>query len=509
MTPESVPPKHENPWDVTSIYAFQFFNCPSCLYRGVSKQDFVCHAFNTHPESTEYFRNISDKSLSDVLLPWMEDQENQDFHQPKVKVELKEEDSESGRVTQKSSSGRVRVLKYEYMNDEEILDFEQDVLVDDFSSSFQQNIPNEYDRKSFRTHIRRKRQRPKKSLAKKYNCELCSESFTLGRMLRHHKYNVHNVGEKNYKCEICDPPKAFFTPEVLKNHLYQRHDCQIIECEKCHQVMPDVYLKIHDITNHGEYICDSCGKKFEMKKEMETHVLNVHKGGISKVKKERPATKDYSCELCGKEFYYQKSIYNHIQRVHVKEKPIIPKVEEGGEQNNNHICDECGRIYKNPSLLKRHIQASHNKQKVNVKCEKCGEIFPTMDKYKYHNRYVHDREKYSKACDYCGQICLSAHLLKVHKDTVHKENPHKFTCEACGKGFYNKLQIRRHQETVHEGRRDYKCEICGQRFAGKGGVQRHIKTVHEGRKDHKCEYCGESRTTSSSLKKHILTHFKN
>ena len=110
MTQESVPKHENNPWDISSIYAFQYFNCPSCLYKSVSKQDFVCHAFNTHPESTEYFKNISDKSLSDVLLPWMEDEENFPLQQ-KVKIELKEDNN---------------------INNEEILDFD---------SGFHQNHP--------------------------------------------------------------------------------------------------------------------------------------------------------------------------------------------------------------------------------------------------------------------------------------------------------------------------------------------------------------------------------
>ena len=63
-------PKIENPWDVESLYEFQYFNCPICFFKHVSKQDFVHHAYNTHPESIEYFKNISDGSLNDILSPW-------------------------------------------------------------------------------------------------------------------------------------------------------------------------------------------------------------------------------------------------------------------------------------------------------------------------------------------------------------------------------------------------------------------------------------------------------
>ena len=49
-------PKIENPWDIKSIYDLQYFNCPSCCYKFESKQVFVCHAYDTHPDSVYYLR---------------------------------------------------------------------------------------------------------------------------------------------------------------------------------------------------------------------------------------------------------------------------------------------------------------------------------------------------------------------------------------------------------------------------------------------------------------------
>ena len=62
--------KNESLWDVESLYEFQYFHCPACSYNYNSKQDFVCHTYDTHPESIDYFRKISDGSLSDILPPW-------------------------------------------------------------------------------------------------------------------------------------------------------------------------------------------------------------------------------------------------------------------------------------------------------------------------------------------------------------------------------------------------------------------------------------------------------
>ena len=62
----------ENPWNIRSIYELQYFNCPSCIFRNISKQEFVNHAYEYHPESIDYLIKIDDDSLSDVLCPWIE-----------------------------------------------------------------------------------------------------------------------------------------------------------------------------------------------------------------------------------------------------------------------------------------------------------------------------------------------------------------------------------------------------------------------------------------------------
>ena len=43
--------KMKNPWTISSIYELQYFNCLSCSYKNKSKQNFVDHAYECHPES--------------------------------------------------------------------------------------------------------------------------------------------------------------------------------------------------------------------------------------------------------------------------------------------------------------------------------------------------------------------------------------------------------------------------------------------------------------------------
>ena len=66
----------ENPWNISSIFELQYFNCPSCVFKNHSKQHLVNHAYEIHPESIEYLMNINDNSLADIPLPWNESKIN-------------------------------------------------------------------------------------------------------------------------------------------------------------------------------------------------------------------------------------------------------------------------------------------------------------------------------------------------------------------------------------------------------------------------------------------------
>ena len=59
-----------NPWSVQSIYDLMYFNCPSCVFKNNSKQEFINHAYEFHPNAIPLLNNILDGSLDDVNIPW-------------------------------------------------------------------------------------------------------------------------------------------------------------------------------------------------------------------------------------------------------------------------------------------------------------------------------------------------------------------------------------------------------------------------------------------------------
>ena len=79
---------NENPWQVSSIYQFQYFCCPGCVFRVGNKQDFVDHTINLHPEAVEYLIKIEDDSLSDIICPW--DNKNGIKNEEEMVIEMPE-----------------------------------------------------------------------------------------------------------------------------------------------------------------------------------------------------------------------------------------------------------------------------------------------------------------------------------------------------------------------------------------------------------------------------------
>ena len=78
----------QNIWGFQSIYDLQFFNCSACNYKDKSKQEFVFHICNIHPESiNNLILNIQDGSIDDIKCPWNKKEENTEIIDIDVKTE--------------------------------------------------------------------------------------------------------------------------------------------------------------------------------------------------------------------------------------------------------------------------------------------------------------------------------------------------------------------------------------------------------------------------------------
>ena len=203
----------EDPWSIQSLFELQFFVCPSCAYKNNSKQEFVYHAYNIHPESIEKLKIINDDSISDVNCPWNEI------------LEIKEETQfELNNIEDNSENVEMLVILKE--DHDEILDDFQDE-----NSSIQKSV-------------------------EELVCNLCGKTFNSKQYVKRHKLAIHD-GVSRYKCEFCK--KAYKQSWDLKKHRHKKHQKDLLanqdkyqKCEYCGKeyLKKNMSLHIKDHTMH-------------------------------------------------------------------------------------------------------------------------------------------------------------------------------------------------------------------------------------------------------------------
>ena len=248
-----------NPWNINSIYALQYFNCPMCAFKNRSKQQIVTHAYQVHPESVKFLSNINDNSLSDVWCPWKEH-----FIEIEEPVHWKHLIDDNAEIDEAGTLLNVNGMIYH--------------KCDMCNKAFPQPT-------SLKKHVKyvhgglknKKRSISYHNSAKQYQCDHCDKSFKQSGDLKKHIKEIH-LQLKDHNCPQC--PKAFCRAYQLKKHMQEVHE---------------------KLRNHK---CETCGKCFSQSSSLKTHINMVHEG----VK--------YKCKECDKNFSDLGNLKKHFAAIH-------------------------------------------------------------------------------------------------------------------------------------------------------------------------------------------------
>ena len=449
--------KTENPWSVESIYNFQYFICPLCIYKDVSKQSFVCHAFETHPESVNYLKNIKDGSLCDILCPW--DSENyKNTSIINIVDNLKEE--------YEARPDDLQEFEYEDQLHQEIK-IESLKVVSKFpevsSSEFKEELNLDENSLPVLKNVKKRKKNLKKEENKEFKCYSCIKFFPCKQSFQQHISEFHSLeGEKTNEKTIktgtdCDFCGKHFYGSVEK-HIEAVHKPKLLRIKK-------------------DLKCDTCGKNYSSVIRLKQHIHTIHEDGPK-----------HKCESCSKSFSSKKNLEKHVYIDH--------------EEHKDFNCEYCGTSFKLLPTMKRHIAYNHEDKK--EKCEFCGKSFVRAIELKKHIYTVHEgRKDYN--CESCGKLFYTVNHLKKHIYTIH-EGHKDYKCESCGKSFSHKHQLKTHITAVHEGKRDFKCKLCGKAFIDIANVNLHKKRIHDGVKKYVCETCGASFFEKAKLRDHTNIH---
>ena len=460
--------KLENPWKVESLYEFQYFKCPSCEFENGKKQDFLNHAYEYHPESTDYLSIITDGSLKDVMCPWN--------NTPEIDKEFTDNED----------------YGMEYFKTEKVEDI-PDLYEDSHEDSHQNDrvviqmvkcyyCTKEMDRSNVRSHMQESH--PSKpvifNIIKDAKCAPEDDKTKIIAIIKDQEINhePESIMEKeldHYETNSMTMVMCFHCSTALiysdiRKHVQEQHPGEELIYFPINSVKTndEVENVIHE--DQSDFNCDPCGKSFDSVDTLIAH-KKVHQ---------------IQCKICAKTFTEVGILKKHINSVH--------------NGQNDNICDSCGKKFSTKKTLRYHVMAIHDQLKP-YKCGSCEKAFVKKQKLNEHIKVIHMNQQ-DYPCNQCKKSFALKRYLEKHIKEVHGDNV--YICEICSSAFSTTSGMKSHVKKFHEGDKSDMviCTQCGKSMTS-NYLNRHMRIVHEGIKDVKCNICGKLFTEASKLKLHI------
>lgn len=268
------------------------------------------------------------------------------------------------------------------------------------------------------------------------NCNLCSRTFSCGKLLKRHLQIVHLNYEK-YRCFLC--ATEFGTVWGFVGHLRRSHQppLKTFDCYICSNTYSTLkYFMIHLRKVHlgqPSFVCQKCNRQFQNHSYLRTHNNNEHN--------------NFCCPWC------HKLLSENNFRQH--------QLKKGG-------CN-LGQPFR--SFLRQALTTQRKNWKREKSCLLCLVTFNNEQSLVQH---LHT--KHFNKCASC-QLSLSR---RHHVDDYVKScscNLSINKCYLCNLSF--SISTKRHLHVAHTKNDDFYCRLCGtqysNRFNQKMHVRRHLK----------------------------------
>ncbi|XP_052768876.1 zinc finger protein 37 homolog [Mya arenaria] len=237
--------------------------------------------------------------------------------------------------------------------------------------------------------------------SKLYVCDICGAQYPRRDMYRAHMGKEH--GLNHWKCRYCE--ENFPTRFAYQVHMRHKHSEQLKFCTKCKQYMAS--LSNEDYHAHcdactGEFQCPECGKMFQGKMVLATHVRYIHKN-----------IRNHQCHLCS---YSAKSA--NMLRLHLNAHQGI----------HPFACEQCTFTCVQKYQLKSHMR-THTGEKP-YKCDQCNYAAAWNVQLKEHVK-AHSLST-AVTCQQCRVMFKNQHTLAIHEKKEHARGAGMAGAEMIG-----------------------------------------------------------------------------
>ena len=283
---------------------------------------------------------------------------------------------------------------------------------------------------------------------------------------------------------------------------------------------PECGRKENLCKNSDKFTCETCGKKFGRKFNLDRHLKSerVHKKPTKKKYIPKPA----KCDVCSKTFHSVSAMCLHRKK---------------HNENERYHCPHCDRKFTQKGGLNFHIKTIHHGIK-EVICDRCGKQFSTSAGLMYHNQKVHLNEEMKKRywqLEFVQKLRQDCVVTKENTPRVQVLDRVSYTCPICSQAFVKVFAWFAHlnlhtlssscdvsikqqvAEVIDELQGEdnafndiilYPCTVCDYVAFSKSDVVIHLNR-HSKDKPYLCEHCDQTFASASELTAHVQYHTKN
>ncbi|XP_055326687.1 zinc finger protein 107-like [Sitodiplosis mosellana] len=341
-----------------------------------------------------------------------------------------------------------------------------------------------------------------------FDCDECSRSFNKFCLLTEHKRSRHGYGLSCRKCN-----RSFASRKKFAKHM-KRHD-QEISAENDRNPIehePYVHTNVYAYQPKPEYVCNSCGLKYNTHELLKLHMASNHSNHLNTANLEIIEIQHNLSIKPESHEKVEEEIEEGVEEIVKEEEKIEKEEEERGREKNGarrRKMEKQNRKEKeqhdnsDEDLVQReYLRAHPHRPASNFTCEICQKVLSTYYSIKLHMRSRHTRKvRVKHPCPKCNKEFVSKIRLEKHRISKHPNVPDapldapaeaskskgvesKQMCSICGRLFPDKSKMIAHEKT-HLGIMT-SCNICGKKFMHKTYLRKHIMGVHTNERPFAC-----------------------